>query len=69
MDSLANGSVLQDILEISKKLGYQTNYWLINSENFGVPQRRKRVIFVGAKGGYFSLIDSLGKPLVTLGRQ
>ena len=64
--SIANGSVLQDILEISKKLGYQTNYWLTNSEDFGVPQRRKRVLFIGSRKEHFSLTDSLGKPFVSV---
>lgn len=64
--SLANGMVLKDILEIGKKLGYQTNYWLISSENFSVPQRRKRVLFIGSKRKQISLTHLAGKPLVTV---
>jgi DNA (cytosine-5)-methyltransferase 1 len=39
--TLAKGLVLKDILDISTKLGYETNYYFVNSEKFGVPQKRK----------------------------
>ena len=47
--TLSNGLVVQDILKISKKLGYHTDYYIVNSEKFGVPQRRKRVLFMGSQ--------------------
>ena len=64
--SLANGLVKKDILEISKKLGYQTNCWLIKSENFGVPQRRKRILFIGSKTKEFALDENIVKHQVTV---
>jgi DNA (cytosine-5)-methyltransferase 1 len=64
--SLANGLVQKDILEIGHKLGYQTNYWLVKSENFGVPQRRKRVLFIGSKTKEFKLAKDEVKGQVTV---
>jgi DNA (cytosine-5)-methyltransferase 1 len=55
--TLAKGSVLKDILDISQKLGYFTNYYFVNSEKFGVPQKRKRVLFIGSQKKPFSLIS------------
>ena len=53
--SLAKGLVLKDILDISHKLGYFTDYYFVNSEKFGVPQKRKRVLFIGSQKRPFSL--------------
>ena len=47
----AKGKVFQRILEDMRDLGYTVKYKLFNVADYGVPQRRERVIFVGVKNG------------------
>lgn len=49
LKTLHRGVVLQDILKIGEKLGYYVQWDVVNAEDFGVPQRRKRIIFIGTK--------------------
>lgn len=41
-----NGKTLKTILETLQSLGYYTNYEIVNSKNFGVPQNRERIFFL-----------------------
>jgi len=53
-----------------KKLGYQTGWKLLNASDFGVPQLRPRVIFIGLKKEYsehFSWPTGSGSPPITVG--
>ena len=42
-----NAKALERIIELFEKSGYEVSYQLMNASDFGVPQDRKRVIFVG----------------------
>ncbi|MCK5581751.1 MAG: DNA cytosine methyltransferase [Candidatus Omnitrophica bacterium] len=44
------GSALRSILELFNKAGYTVSFALFNSANYGVPQKRERMIFFGNKG-------------------
>ncbi|MBR6963022.1 MAG: DNA (cytosine-5-)-methyltransferase [Prevotella sp.] len=44
------GSVLQFITNEFKKLGYGISYALLDSANYGVPERRERVVIIGHLG-------------------
>ncbi len=45
------GETLKDILEELSNIGYCVDYKVLNSENYGVPQFRERIYFVGIKKG------------------
>jgi len=45
------GSALKFILNAFRKTGYRVTYGLLNSADYGVPQKRQRVFFLGAKNG------------------
>lgn len=45
------GSILKYILEKFEKMGYAVSYTILNSANYGVPQKRERVIFIGSRDG------------------
>ena len=53
MLNLDKGAFVKDILSRFGKLGYSINYELLNASEFGVPQNRHRVFFVGLKNGNF----------------
>tara|TARA_Y100000816_G_scaffold285482_1_gene265196 strand:- start:693 stop:1697 length:1005 start_codon:yes stop_codon:yes gene_type:complete len=42
-----NAKALERIIRLFEKSGYSVTYQLMNASDFGVPQDRKRVIFVG----------------------
>lgn len=44
------GSVLHFLVKEFEKLGYSISFTLFNSANYGVPQKRERVLIFGAKG-------------------
>lgn len=54
------GSALKVILEEIHKLGYNVVYNLLETANYGVPQNRSRVVFIGVKEG-----ESTSFPLPT----
>lgn len=47
--SLEKGAVFQQILQDMRDLGYTVNARLFNVANYGVAQKRERVIFVGVR--------------------
>jgi len=46
------GSALLYALEKIKQIGYSATFTLYDSANYGVPQRRERVIILGSRDGY-----------------
>ena len=49
------GNTLKIVLELLKNAGYKVNHKILNSLDFGVPQMRERIYFVGVQN---KLIDS-----------
>ena len=43
-----SGNTIRTIVETLEEAGYQTEYKVLNSVNYGVPQMRERVYFVGS---------------------
>ena len=46
---LKEGRVISKILEEMRKIGYRVTWKILNASNFGVPQNRRRVIFLGTR--------------------
>lgn len=46
-----SGFFLEAVLEGFKKAGYTTSYFVLNSADFGVPQKRNRLFIVGSLHG------------------
>ncbi len=45
--SMEKGNVLKNILSSFEEIGYKVEYKLLNAAEYGVPQQRQRVIFIG----------------------
>ena len=52
--SLFGGEIKNNIVRIFTELGYDIQYRILTASDYGVPQNRKRVIFVGTKVGSFT---------------
>lgn len=60
--SSENGYFGKQIIDTFTKLGYEVTAKVLKAENFGVPQTRRRAVFLGRKGKLnFELPDSNGK--------
>ena len=46
-------NTLKVILNTLKDLGYNVNYKLLNTKDFGLPQNRERIFIIGTKNNYF----------------
>lgn len=51
--TLNNGMFRDDIINRFEQLGYKITYKLVNASDYGVPQNRQRVFFVGIKDVMF----------------
>ena len=47
--TLGNGMFKKDIIERFSKLGYNVKFKLLNAADYGIPQNRHRVFFIGLK--------------------
>jgi DNA (cytosine-5)-methyltransferase 1 len=47
MSSVEKGRAITEIYESLKKLGYTVEHTILKAEEFGVPQERRRIIFLG----------------------
>ena len=44
-----NEKALQSIIRLFNKLGYNIDVNILSAQHFGVPEKRKRTIFIGSK--------------------
>jgi DNA (cytosine-5)-methyltransferase 1 len=49
LKTLGNGAVLNNIIELGEKCGYSVQWSIVNAQDCGAPQRRRRIFFVGTK--------------------
>lgn len=47
---MGKGQYRDQIIELFNSIGYAVNYKILNASQFGVPQNRRRVFFVGTRG-------------------
>lgn len=54
---LVKESIFTDFVATLKRLGYAVSYSVVKAEEYGVPQRRRRLLLLAAKKGEVSLIE------------
>lgn len=66
LKNLHKGSVFRAVIEIGEKLEYFMQWKIVNTVDSGVPQRRKRIIFIGTKKKANNLFEVKKKNIVTV---
>lgn len=62
LDSFEKGSFRDNLIEIFHNIGYKTKTIILNAANFGVPQNRNRIFFIGNRtDNSINFIESLKK--------
>ncbi|WP_417582958.1 DNA cytosine methyltransferase [Pelagibacterium sp.] len=51
LTSIANGAIIQEIKEGMDALGYSVDWKILKSEQYGVPQERRRIVFIANRIG------------------
>jgi DNA (cytosine-5)-methyltransferase 1 len=60
------GQTLRNIIALFSQDGYVVDYKVLNSVDYGVPQKRERVFIVGVKGDSFTFPPKMEGPIPTL---
>ena len=63
--SIGNGAVKESILRDFSNLGYNVTYKVLTASEYGVPQNRRRAIFVGMLNGVFDFNIPVVSHIVT----
>lgn len=63
--TLNNGMFKEDIIKRFESLGYIVTYKVLNASDYGVPQNRQRVFFVGIKNKKFKFPKEFGYRIST----
>ena len=63
--ALFNGEVKDNIIKKFAEMGYDVKYKILCAADYGVPQNRKRVVFVGVKGTNNYVYPTVQKDQVT----
>lgn len=66
LKAIAKGKILEQALEQMHKIGYSTEWYVLNAADYGAPQLRRRLIVIGRKNKYKK---PLGAPPVTHAKQ
>jgi len=61
-----NGKTLTTIMNVLSSFGYDVQYKILNALDYKVPQKRKRIIFIGTKNKIRFQYPKISKKIVTI---
>lgn len=65
LTTLSGGAFKDDIIERFSELGYKVQYKILNAADYGIPQNRYRVFFVGTRNSNFEFPTPLNYKVTT----
>lgn len=65
--SMEGGRVYQEFLNRFQRLGFRARLMVLKADDYGVPQRRERIFFIGTRNGRFYPFPAYGR-LITVGQ-
>ena len=62
--TLDNGHALKTMIDVFEKIGYKVTYKVLNAWDYGVAQKRERIVIIGIRNDLFNVIKyEFPKPL------
>lgn len=63
--SLFKGAIKEDIINRFTEMGYRVNHQIVNAADYGVPQNRRRIVFIGLRDSMYEFPPKLEYTITT----
>lgn len=67
--SMQNGAIKDQIIKDFKEQGYTVSWKILDASEYGVPQKRRRVIFIGLRNGKEFIFPKIKTPIAITAKE